>query len=72
MQEVTLYVLDCGVGEPSLFGKFAGLLTRVLNTGDSVITLDGARNVSSWRNVNCVFISFHNNNFIDFHKYIFA
>lgn len=38
MQEVTLDVLDCGVGEPSLFDKSAGLLTRVLNTGDSVTT----------------------------------
>lgn len=32
-----MYVLDCGVGEPSLNDKFAGLLTRFLNTGDSVI-----------------------------------
>lgn len=37
MQEITLYMLDCGVGEPSLIDKFAGLLTRVLNAGDSVI-----------------------------------
>lgn len=37
MQGVILYVLDCGVGEPSLIDKFAGRLTRVLNTGDSVI-----------------------------------
>lgn len=37
MQGITLYVLDCGVGESSLIDKFAGLLTRGLNTSDSVI-----------------------------------
>lgn len=28
MQDVTLYVLDCGAGEPSLIDKFAGLFDQ--------------------------------------------